>query len=184
MTYTVWRASLVVQLVKNPLAMQETPVQFLRQEDTHTSILGLPWWLPLFLPGKESTCQCRRCRFHLCVRKIPWSRKWQPTPVFLPGKPHELRSLVRWSLWGRKRVRYDLATKTTNSNNKNEILFWGEERMCLFPRAAITKDHRLSGFKWRFKFWRLEVWSPGVSSALAMLVFPLKLWAEPLLASP
>ena len=24
--------------------------------------------------------------------------------------------------------------------------------MCLFPRAAITKDHRLSGFKWRFIF--------------------------------
>ena len=39
---------------------------------------------------KESTCQCRRCkrcRFDRWVRKIPWRRKWQPTPVFLPGSP-------------------------------------------------------------------------------------------------
>ena len=35
----------------------------------------LPWWLR----GKESSCQCRRCRFHPWVRKIPWRRKWQPT---------------------------------------------------------------------------------------------------------
>ena len=45
-------ASLVVQLVKNPPAMQETPIQFLGWEDplekeqaTHSSILGLPLWL-------------------------------------------------------------------------------------------------------------------------------------------
>jgi len=39
--------------------------------------------------GKEPTCQCRRCKrfgFNPWVRKIPWSRKWQPTPVFLPGE--------------------------------------------------------------------------------------------------
>ena len=39
--------------------------------------------------GKESAGQCRRhkrCRFNLWVRNIPWSRKWQPIPVFLPGK--------------------------------------------------------------------------------------------------
>ena len=36
--------------------------------------------------GKESTCQCRRCKRHgfdPWVRKIPWRRKWQPVPVFL-----------------------------------------------------------------------------------------------------
>ena len=45
------------------------------------------------------------------VRKIPWRRKWQPTPVFLPGKSHELRSLVGYSPWGHKRVGYDFMTK-------------------------------------------------------------------------
>ena len=32
--------------------------------------------------------------------KIPWSRKWQPTPVFLPGKSHGQRSLAGLSPWG------------------------------------------------------------------------------------
>ena len=34
--------------------------------------------------------------------KIPWSRKWQPTPVFLPGEFHGQRSLVGYSPWGHK----------------------------------------------------------------------------------
>ena len=47
---------------------------------------------PLWLSGKESVCQCRRCRFNLWVSTIPWRRKWQHTPVFLPGKSHGQRS--------------------------------------------------------------------------------------------
>ena len=35
-------------------------------------------------------------------RKVPWRRKWQPTPVFLPGESHGWRSLVGYSPWGRK----------------------------------------------------------------------------------
>ena len=40
------------------------------------SMCGLPWWLS----GKESACQCRRPGFDPWVRKIPWRRKWQPSP--------------------------------------------------------------------------------------------------------
>ena len=36
------------------------------------------------------------------VGKIPWRRKWQSTPVLLPGKSHGQRSLVGYSPWGRK----------------------------------------------------------------------------------
>ena len=54
---------------------------------------GLPWWLS----GKESTCQCRRPGPDPLVGKMPWRRKWQPTPVFLPGKFHGQRSLVGYS---------------------------------------------------------------------------------------
>ena len=39
-----------------------------------------------------------KCRSDPWVRKIPWSRKWQPTPVFLPGKFHGQRSLA--DPWG------------------------------------------------------------------------------------
>ena len=45
------------------------------------------------------------------VRKIPWKGKWQPTPVFFPGKSHGQRSLGGHSPWGRQRVGHDLATK-------------------------------------------------------------------------
>ena len=36
--------------------------------------------------------QCRRPRFDPWVGKIPWGRKWQPIPVFLPGKSHGQRA--------------------------------------------------------------------------------------------
>ena len=35
---------------------------------------------------------------------IPWSMKWQPTPVFLPGESHGQRSLVGYSPWFRKEL--------------------------------------------------------------------------------
>ena len=53
---------------------------------------------------KKSACKCsrhQRCRFNSWIGKIPWSRKWQPTPVFLPGKFTE-RSLAGYSPWGHK----------------------------------------------------------------------------------
>ena len=62
---------------------------------------GVFWWLS----GKESACNtgsCRRCRFDPWVRKIPWRRAWQPTPVFLPGESHGQRSLVGYIPWGHK----------------------------------------------------------------------------------
>ena len=63
-------------------------------------------WVPLpgWLSGKEPICQCRRCRLDPWVGKIPWRRKWQPTPVFLPGKSHGQRSLVGYSPWGSKEL--------------------------------------------------------------------------------
>ena len=46
------------------------------------------------------------------VEKFPWRRKWQPTPIFLPGKSHGgRRSLVAYSPQGLKRVGHDLVTK-------------------------------------------------------------------------
>ena len=50
--------------------------------------------------GKEPAYQYRRHKtlgFHLCVRKIPWSRAWQCMAVFLPGEAHGQSSLVDWS---------------------------------------------------------------------------------------
>ena len=55
-----------------------------------------------WLSGKEPACQCRRRRFDPWVRKIPWRRRWQSTPVFLPGKSHGQRSLVGYGPQGYK----------------------------------------------------------------------------------
>ena len=68
---------------------------------------GLLWWFN----GKESACQSRRCGLDPWVRKIPWRKKWKPTPVFLPGKSHGERSPAGYSPWDHERVRQDLATK-------------------------------------------------------------------------
>ena len=52
--------------------------------------------------GKESTCSAGDPGFDSWVRKIPWRRDWQPTPVFLPGESLGQRSLMGYSTWVRK----------------------------------------------------------------------------------
>ena len=76
--------------------------------------LGMTCWLnnsnteigfPVSASCKESACQCRGCKkygFYPWVRKVPWGRKWQPTPVFLLGKFHGQRILVGYSPWNHK----------------------------------------------------------------------------------
>ena len=105
--------------------MQETWVRSLGWEDPQVG--NIPWrrkWqpTPVFLPRishgqrnlvgyspwgrKESDTsthtQSRRrkkCWFNPWDRKIPWSRKWQPTPVFLPVKFHGQKSLEGRGAW-------------------------------------------------------------------------------------
>ena len=92
-----------------------------------TTTKGLPWQLG----GKESACQCRRCRRHrfsLWVGKIPWGRKWQPIPVFLPEKFHG-----QWSLVVSQKVRCD----------------WVTEHACIPPpmNNSLESFKKSSGFK-------------------------------------
>ena len=68
---------------------------------------------------------CRRCGFDPWVGKIPWRRKWQPTPVFLPEKFHGQRSLVGYSPWGRKD---DWAAERTHTLHT----YWKKKRYACF----------------------------------------------------
>ena len=55
------------------------------------------WDFPGGASVKEPACQCKICKRHgfdPWVRKIPWRRKWQPTPIFLPGESHGPRKLA------------------------------------------------------------------------------------------
>ena len=68
---------------------------------------GIPWWL-----GKESDAMQEPQEAGASgdvgldpwVRKIPWRREWQPTPVFLPGEFHGQKSLEGYSPWGHKEL--------------------------------------------------------------------------------
>ena len=70
----------------------------------------LPWWLS----GKEFAFQCRRHWFDPWVGKILWRRKWQPTPVFLPGISHGQRSLAGYSPRGCKGL--DMTERLNNNS--------------------------------------------------------------------
>ena len=79
---------------------------------------------PRRLSGKESSCQCRRhkrCRFNLWVGKIPWSRKWQRTPIFLPGKFYRPRSLAAKVTKSQTR----LSMHTRNAAAPQKETMWG-----------------------------------------------------------
>ena len=82
----------------SPLRHLESPFRYMGKVNSE---FGLPSWLD----DKDSACQCRRRRrngFNPWAGEIPWSRKWQPTPVFLPGKFHEQGAWRATSPWGRK----------------------------------------------------------------------------------
>ena len=90
------------------LHMQTLPLMYI----TNLAPVGIEFGtrhLELGFPGvasgKEPACQCRRHKRHWFdpwVGKILWRRKWQPTPVFLPGESHGQMSLVGCSPWGCK----------------------------------------------------------------------------------
>ena len=60
--------------------------------------------LPRWLSCKVSACQRRRLGLDPWVRKILLRKKWQPIPVFLPGKWHGQRSLAGYSPWSCKEL--------------------------------------------------------------------------------
>ena len=71
----------------------------------YLAIFSIPLW---GFPGGSVVKIClqckspRRCRFYPWVRKIPWRRAWQPTPVFLPGESHRQRILAGRSRWSHR----------------------------------------------------------------------------------
>ena len=111
-----------------------------------TKTLGLPRWL---LGGKEFACQCQRCGFDPWVGRIPWKRKWQPTPVFLLGKSPGQRSLVGYSPWGSQRVRYDWVTKPQHAPPPSQCLVHSRCTITLFSEWLLYLTQELP-VSWKF----------------------------------
>ena len=61
----------------------------------------------------------RRHEFNPWVAKIPWRKKWQPTPVFLPGESHGQRSLVGYSPRARKESDVTEHTRNAHQHHHN-----------------------------------------------------------------
>ena len=80
-------------------ACPHLPAQATVSETGHLCQCGLGSW------RQWRIClQCKRPGFNPWVRKIPWRREWQPTPVFLPEESHGQRSLLGYSPWSLKEL--------------------------------------------------------------------------------
>ena len=72
-------------------------------------------------PAKQET------QFWSLVRKIPWRREWQPTPVFLPAKSHGWRNLegcspwCRWGLERTERLHFHFSLSCIGEGNGNTL---------------------------------------------------------------
>ena len=97
-------------------------VTVLHIRDWHNIVNQLYLNLDRGRTGKESACQCRRCRFESCVEKIPWSGAWQPTPVFPPGESHGQRILAGYSLYS-CRVGHHLAGMRALLGGHTQLFF-------------------------------------------------------------
>ena len=104
----------------------------------------------------RSTCYGRTHRFNPWFGKIPWRRKWQPTPVFLPGKSHGQRNLVIYSPWCLKEP--DTTSTTTTASDlcqekmykvklvymchlKPKLQYKGEKNKTIYKRIVIWYVH-------------------------------------------
>ena len=96
-------------------------------------VVTLIWMKIRGFPGglevEKYTGQCRRHRrhgFNTWIGKILWSRKWQPTPVFLPEKSQGQRSLSSYSPW----VHQEL---NTTEHTHSQLEFKSYARELLIP---------------------------------------------------
>ena len=102
--------------------------------------------LPLWLNGKESAYGCRRCRFHSWVRKIPWRRKWQLTPVFLPGKLHGHWSLVDCSPRGPERAGHKRLNNNKTANRWKQCICTAYQSWWWTWNISCLADHFMQSF--------------------------------------
>ena len=113
------------------------------------------WWLS----GKESSCQCRRHGFDSCVGKTPYRRKWQPTPIFLPGDFLWTEETGGLPSMESQRVGYDLMTK--------------QQQHKLVISILSGQNHTLILFFFLITRWKLKIYQKMENDQWILLVFSL-----------
>ena len=148
--------------MENPAELKEPWILCL---EFPSSQIGLPRWQG----GTQSTCQCRRIRRHgfdPWVRKTPWRRKWQPTPVFLPGKLHGQRSPGRLQSMGLQRLRHNWATAYPHRNFPTRMSTWW-----LWPVIHRGQFALVWGGCILFSFQEIPISSLSCPACFAFLVY-------------
>ena len=100
------------------------------------------------------------------VGKIPWSRKWQPTPVFLPGESHGQRSLAGYSPWCHK----------FNTNRGTQLS--DQEQQMLLRRACFLSVFLVVGVATVIVLTSIfgALWAKHCSKPIALLHKKRKWW--------
>ena len=89
--------------------------------------------LLLCFSDPDFSLQCGRPKFDPRFWKIPWRRKWQPTPVLLPGESHGWKSLVGYNPWGRK-----------ESDTTEQLHFTPPHSFCIFDNYLVKFTYDFS----------------------------------------
>ena len=108
-------------------------------------------WASLVAQWQRIHLQCRRgrrLRFDPWVRKIPWRKKWQPTPVFSSGESHGQRGGVGLQPIGSQRVRRNWACLLAKSNQVAFLCFHKPGFPDLYPHMMAGWALSLSASHW------------------------------------
>ena len=141
------------------------------------------FWASQVFSGNESAWKFRRCGFDRWVSKIPWRRKWQFTPVFLPGKSHGQRSLEGYSPWSSKRARHDFVTKQQKQipvfiHKYLFHLFWQ------FIFSSIQFSHSVMSYSlWPHELQHVRLPCPSPIPRAYSHSCPLSQWCHPITSS-
>ena len=113
------------------------------------------------------------------VGKIPWRRKWQPTPVFLTGKSHGQRNLAGYSPWGLEESdTAELLTHTHTHTHTHHVFFihssGGDGHLGCFHVLAIINNAALNiGVHVSFKIMAFYEYMPrtGIAGLCGKIIF-------------
>ena len=125
-----------------------------------------------------NTGSARDTGFDPWVRKISWSKKWQPIPVFLPGRYHGHRSLAGYSIWGHKQSDMTewLNTHThTHTHTHTESSWWSLGAMMWLPEPFQIRVSIL----WFFFFFFSNIWFLKDFLVVSKPGWLSKWWGEP-----
>ena len=117
-------------------------------------------------------------RFNPWVRKISWSRKWQPTSVFLPRKFHGQRSLAGYSLWGCKELNmtehvHIHCCKTATFLPVPAVILgiWSSDLSILIQFWTMIQWIRISQVIWIYFWKKLDMWIVSKKSPSILKVY-------------